>query len=201
MTQAKMTQAKPRFNTFEEYLSYDDGTDARYELVDGVLVEMGSETRLNEKIALRLLNQLLQVVSIDLIARGTQIAVQSRTVTARNPDLMILTEELDFLLSQRSQSLVTFDMPPPMLIVEVVSPGEPGSQNYDRDYIEKRAEYAARGIPEYWLIDPTREVVLVLYLEQEQYREVGQFRNDDRISSPTFPKLTLTAQQILKVGR
>ena len=29
--------------TLEEYLKYDDGTDIRYELVDGVLVEMGAE--------------------------------------------------------------------------------------------------------------------------------------------------------------
>lgn len=196
-----MTQAKPRFNSLEEYLTYDDGTDTRYELVDGVLVDMGSEKRLNEKIAIWLLSQFLQVVSIDLIARGTQIAVQSRTVTARNPDLMILTEELDQVLSQRSQSLITLEMPAPMLIVEVVSPGEPGSQNYERDYIEKRKEYASRGISEYWLIDPVREVVIVLYLEGEQYSEIGRFRNDACISSRTFPELNLTAAQILNAGR
>lgn len=196
-----MTQAKPRFSTLEEYLNYDDGTDTRYELVDGVLVDMGSEKRLNEKIALWLLSQFLQVVSIDLIARGTQIAVRSRTVTARNPDLMILTEELDQALSERSQSLITLNMSAPVLIVEVVSPGEPGSQNYDRDYIEKRREYASRGIAEYWLIDPTRAVVIVLSLEGEQYSEIGRFRNDDRVSSRTFPELNLTAAQILNAGR
>lgn len=46
-----MTQAKPRFKTIEEYLDYDDGADTRYELVDGVLVEMPPESRLNQKIA------------------------------------------------------------------------------------------------------------------------------------------------------
>ena len=105
-----MTQAKQRFRTIEEYLDYDDGTDTHYELVDGELVEMGAEKRLNEKIALWLLSQLLQFVPIDLIARGTQISVRGKTATARNPDLMILTEELDQILSQQSQSLITFDM-------------------------------------------------------------------------------------------
>ena len=33
--------------TLEEYLNYDDGTDARYELVDGILVEMGAESDIN----------------------------------------------------------------------------------------------------------------------------------------------------------
>ncbi|NJN49181.1 MAG: hypothetical protein HC805_04565 [Alkalinema sp. RL_2_19] len=43
-------------------------------------------------------------------------------------------------------------MPVPQLVVEVVSPGEPGEKNYDRDYVEKRCEYAARGIAEYWIV-------------------------------------------------
>ncbi len=186
--------------TLEEYLSYDDGTESRYELVDGVLVEMGSERRLNEKIALWLLSQFLQFVSIDLIARGTQLCVASSTVTARNPDLMILTTELDRVLSHSTQSLITLNMPAPALVVEVVSPGDEGTENYDRDYVEKRQEYAARGIPEYWIIDPDRHVVLVLTLQGQEYQE-QRFVGTETIISPTFPKLTLTAEQILTAGK
>jgi len=195
-----MTQAKQRFRTIEEYLDYDDGTDTHYELVDGELVEMGAEKRLNEKIALWLLSQLLQFVPIDLIARGTQISVRGKTATARNPDLMILTEELDQILSQQSQSLITFDMPAPALVVEVVSPGEPGTDNYDRDYVDKPKEYAARGIPEFWQIDPSRSVVIVLTLKDGAYQS-REFRGSDRVLSVAFPDLQLTAEQILRAGR
>jgi Uma2 family endonuclease len=38
--------------TIEEYLNYDDGTDTRYELVDGVLVEMGAESTLNTQMSI-----------------------------------------------------------------------------------------------------------------------------------------------------
>jgi Uma2 family endonuclease len=38
MTQAATPGLKPL--TFAEYLVYDDGTDTRYELEDGILVEM-----------------------------------------------------------------------------------------------------------------------------------------------------------------
>jgi len=34
-----MAQAKPRFSTFEEYLSYDDGMDKLYELFNRGLSE------------------------------------------------------------------------------------------------------------------------------------------------------------------
>jgi Uma2 family endonuclease len=199
MRSDSMTLATHRRMTVEDYLAYLEGREGRYELVDGALLEMGAESRLNEKIALYLLQQFLQFVSIDLIARGTQITVTDSTATTRNPDLLVLTPALDRALTQATQSLITLDMPPPILVVEVVSPGKPGNENYDRDYIAKRLEYAARQIFEYWIIDPQNQVILVLNLKDDRY--VGQsFSGARRIESPTFPHLTLTAEQILKAG-
>lgn len=45
-----MTTTTRKF-TFEEYLAYDDGTNTRYELVDGDLVPMGIGTGLHGAIA------------------------------------------------------------------------------------------------------------------------------------------------------
>jgi Uma2 family endonuclease len=42
--------------TLEEYLAYDDGTDNRYELVDGELMEIPPETKRNNLIAIYLLS-------------------------------------------------------------------------------------------------------------------------------------------------
>ena len=44
-----MTIATKRL-TFEQYLAYDDGTDVRYELVDGELVPMSIGTGLHAEI-------------------------------------------------------------------------------------------------------------------------------------------------------
>lgn len=44
------------------------------------------------------------------------------------------------------KSLITLAMPNPVLVVEVVSPGNENIPNYQRDYEEKPKEYAARGI-------------------------------------------------------
>jgi Uma2 family endonuclease len=56
-----MPQAKTRFNTIEDYLTYDDGTDTRYELVNGVLVEMGAENPGNVAIAMFLVTIFFQL--------------------------------------------------------------------------------------------------------------------------------------------
>lgn len=167
-----MTQARTRFNTFEEYAALDPAElpEGNYELVDGVIVEMGAENLQNIEIASFLFSVLLQFVPYYFLHRGTEIAVSSRLVTSRFPDLLVLTEETRSAMSRNRRSLITLEMPAPRLVVEIVSPGEPGSDNYNRDYIEKRQEYAKRGIPEFWLVDPVRAVVFVLTLVGDTYQ-------------------------------
>ncbi len=190
-----MTTTTKRF-TLEEYLAYDDGTDKRYELVNGELVEMPSESDLNNAIAIYLITVLIQVVSARLLRRGTEVAVSGARATSRVPDLMVLSEELAAALSGASRSIVMPDMPPPTLVVELVSPGK---ENEDRDYRYKRSEYAARGIAEYWIIDTDRAQVAVLTLVDGFYEETV-YRGSDRIQSSTFPTLELTAEKVLKAG-
>ncbi len=196
-----MTQAKPRFRTFAEYAALDPSElpEGNYELVDGVIVEMGAENDGNVLIAGFLFSVLLQFVPHYLMRRGTEIRVSSSLVTSRYPDLMVLTEEIHQSLKRDRRSLITLEMPAPKLVVEVVSPGEPGDPNYDRDYVDKRSEYANRAIPEFWLVDPGRAVVLVLSLAGNAYEET-EFRGSDLIQSKQFNQLNLTAQQILTAG-
>ena len=193
-----MTQAKTRFRTLEEYAALDPSElpEGNYELVDGVIVEMGAENDQNLEIVSFLFFVFLKFVPYTLIRKGTEIAVPSRLVTSRFPDLTVLTEETRAAMKRDRRSLITPEMPTPSLVIEVVSPGEPGSDNYTRDYTKKPEEYAKRGIPEFWLIDPARAVVLVLVLDGESYR-AKEFKGSDRIQSPTFTALNLTAQQIL----
>jgi Uma2 family endonuclease len=86
-------------------------------------------------------------------------------------------------------------MPPPRLVVEVVSPGK---TNRDRDYINKRSQYGAIGVDEYWIIDPQAQTVLVLSLTGEEYQEVGQFQGKEAIVSIAFAELVLTAEQVFQ---
>ncbi len=194
-----MTQAKQQFRTIEEYLDYDDGTDTRYELVDGELVELPNEKQTNLLIARFLFLCFVQMgIPFNRVGDKQQIDVKSLTVKAREPDLTVITEETREAMGDAS--LITHEMPPPMLVVEVVSPGKPGEQNYDRDYVDKPKEYAARGIPEFWQVDPDRAVVIVLTLNDGAYRS-REFREGDRVISPTFPELKLTADQVLRAGK
>jgi Uma2 family endonuclease len=82
-----MTQSKTRFKTLEEYAALDtsDLPEVRYELVDGVIVEMGAENDVNIEIAMILAFAFGDFVSTRLLRRGTEIEVTSVFVTCREP--------------------------------------------------------------------------------------------------------------------
>lgn len=79
-------------------------------------------------------------------------------------------------------------------------------------YYLKLAEYEELGIPEYWIVDylglggrkfvgnPKRPTVSVYELVDGEYQQVKQFREDERIESPTFSELNLTAKQVFQAG-
>ena len=181
--------------TLAEYLEYDDGTENRYELVDGVLIPMPPESRINNRIASVLFACFLKKgIPPHLISIGTEIVTIGSRATTRLPDLLILGEELAAALEGATRSTITLDMPPPELVVEVVSPGK---ENRDRDYRYKRSEYAARRVEEYWIVDPQEQQVTTLQLVSGLYEE-NVCTGSSNLESGKFGRLELTAEQLLQ---
>jgi Uma2 family endonuclease len=195
-----MTVATTRKMSLEEYLTYDDGTDTRYELVDGVLVAMGAENPLNPQIASFLFSVFLGMgIPYYQLVIGHQIGVSSTKASARQPDLIVHSPESDAAISHDGK-LLRSGLPAPMMVVEVVSNSAKDKKSHARDYDEKPKEYAERGIPEMWLIDPDLAWVKVGTLVNGAY-QFRDFTGNSLIISPAFPDLTLTAAQVLTAGR
>ena len=191
-----MTAITGKRLTLEEYLKYDDRTDSQYELVAGELVAILPESPKNVQISLFLLVNFLKFVPVNRLTNKVEIVVAGSRATTRIPDLVVLTDELVKALEGATRSTITLDMPPPTLVVEVVSPGK---ANEDRDYRYKRSEYAARGISEYWIVDPQINAVTVLILVDGFYEET-RFTGNILIVSNIFPELQLTPEQVLNAG-
>jgi len=190
-----MLTIKPRFETFEEYLVYEDNSEKLYELFNGELIEVPPESGLNFQIANRLFLVFALILGTDRVrGHGLELEVRGEPKN-RYPDLTIIREEHIQLLSKRNTILLS--MSPPLLVVEVVSPGE---IQRDRDYIAKRIQYQDCGIPEYWIVDPQTQTILVLELVNDVYTIVGNFSNDDLVRSPTFGQLKLRILDILNAN-
>lgn len=185
--------------SFEEFFDYDDGTENRYELEDGRLRLMPTESEINRRIASFLFAYFLQLgIPFYRLSMATEVAVSGTRSTVRLPDFLVLSEELAQALDGATRSIVILDMPPPQLVVEVVSPGE---QNAQRDYRYKRSQYQARGIAEYWIVDPMQQKITVLNLVAGLYEE-AVFSGNEVISSPLLSEVgqpsPLTAMQVLQ---
>jgi Uma2 family endonuclease len=199
-TDALKLPTVPKRLTLEEYLN--DATDRglRHELENGIVVEMGAENPLNPSIAVFLLVYLLQEMGVPAIylAIGHQLEVRSSNATARQPDLMVHTAESHHAIFS-GEKILRLTSPSPLLVVEVASQTKTDAKSKKRDYETKPREYADRGIPEMWIIDPERSWIQVGRLVGGQY-QFETFTGDDAIESKIFPQLNLTAAKILTAG-
>jgi len=192
-----MSLATQRFS-LDAYLSFDDGTDTTYELVNGELIPMalglGQHGEISDFITTQLRGE-IQRLGLPWVSKQMVIGIQSprgdRWDTVRIPDVVVLPIEQWRSLQQR-EAVIRLDEPPPLLVVEVVSETTKGV-----DYRAKRAEYSVLEIPEYWIVDPLLAQVTVLTLAEGWY-DAAEFTGDMSIQSSTFSEFSSTAKQLLR---
>ena len=196
---AKTTQNTKSRVTFADYLTYFDGSDTKYELVDGELVAMSLATGKHggiTKFLERDLDGEIERTGLPWIALQGIVGVRCpRGIgldTVRIPDVVVMQRN-DWQALQEREAVIDFDLSAPLLVIEVISPS---TKNID--YRAKRTEYAARDIPEYWIVDPLEAKVTVL-INSDGWYDVTEFFDSDRIISPTFPELQLTPQTIFSI--
>ncbi|MCL1463426.1 Uma2 family endonuclease [Argonema galeatum] len=177
--------------SFEEYLAYHDDTDLKYELFNGELIPMPPASGIHALIMVFLYDIFkaeIQRLGLNWLAIPNSVGVRTAERKSRIPDLVILSEIQRESIRTMSSAVLESS---PILAVEIVSEGNPQD-----DYRYKRSEYAVRGIPEYWIVDPIKSKISILLLVEGFY-ERTEFTGNQTIVSPTFPELTLTVEQIL----
>ncbi|WP_017299067.1 Uma2 family endonuclease [Nodosilinea nodulosa] len=191
-----MVQLNQRFQSCEDYLAYDDGTNNLYELFNGELIEVPPESGFNVETANFLFALLLPIVGHRRL-RGHGLELEMRGEPRnRYPDLTVIYKEQVEQLNRRNTLRIS--MGPPMLVVEIVGPGK---VQHNRDYIAKRGQYQNLGIPEYWIVDPQTATILVLELGDGVYCEAAMFRGENFLSSPQLGSLNIKAQQMLQIPK
>ena len=69
-----------------------------------------------------------------------------------------------------------------------------------RDYEDKRRDYAKAGVPEYWIVDPEQKKLLVLLLDNREYRVHGEFGLGEIASGRLIPGLRVDVDQLMKLA-
>ncbi|MBF2064565.1 MAG: Uma2 family endonuclease [Calothrix sp. C42_A2020_038] len=201
-----MTQALPELKlyTFDEFIEWYPNKGKRYELHDGVIVEMPPETGDHTGIISLLLKLIvleIEKLTLPYLVSASAFVKPPNTKSAYIPDMLIINR--DNLKNEplwKKQSTLIYPESVP-LVIEIVS------TNWQDDYYKKLADYEEMNILEYWIVDydalggrkfignPKQPTITVCELIDGEYQMTG-FTATNRIVSPTFPQLNLTAQQV-----
>ena len=196
-----MTYTKTRYKTYRDYLDADHYSDGNYRLLSsGEVIQLPPEDIENAFIASELTEQLKRLIgNRRLVSTATEIQVNpvGDDRVNRRPDVTVLRPEHINLISKLGRNAVLIGMPPPLIVVEVVSKGGKRTPNYLRDYEWKRSQYEWWQIPEYWIVDRHRAQVVIHTLDGEGYYSARLYRGDSAIASAAFSTLSLSASDLL----
>ncbi len=199
--------AQPKLMTFAEFAEWKS-EDKFYELHNGVVVEMPQPVGKHEQVKGFLATELVfeyRKANLPYFLPSQAFVKLADADSAYLPDILIVKSSnlVNEPLWEKQSTIIQGASI--VIAIEVVS------TNWRDDYLIKLKEYEEMGIPEYWIVDyqgiggrrfignPKQPTILVHELIDGEY-QVTAFQGGDRVVSPTFPELGLTASQIFEAG-
>ncbi len=199
------TQIKPI--NFEEFLEWYPEDGKRYELIEGVIVEM-LPTGSHEDIS----GFLIAELSVEIRKQNLPYSIPKncllKPIAPRSgyvADVAVINREKpkDEPLWEKSSVIQNGQTIP--LVIEVVS------TNWRDDYGHKFFEYEAMGIVEYWIVDyralgavryigkPKQPTITICQLIEGEY-QMEKYVQGSRLKSSIFPELELTTDVIFQAA-
>ena len=199
------SQTKPI--SFEAFLEWYPDDGKRYELIEGVIVEM-LPTGSHEDISGFLIAELNFEIRKQNLPYSIPKNCLLKPLAPRSgylPDVAVVNREFikDEPLWNKSSVIQNGQTVP--LVIEVVS------TNWRDDYGHKFVEYEAMGITEYWLVDycalgavryigkPKQLTITICKLIEGEY-QMEKFVKGERLKSSVFPELELTTDGIFQAA-
>lgn len=156
--------------------------DSRYELHDGILLDMSPAPLPYHQDVLLNLALLFRVFLMEHQAGKAYVAPVDVIL---GPD-EVVQPDLFVLLGDPKRKLDGPLRGAPDLVVEILSPG-----SVYRDQVEKRALYAQCGVQEYWIVDPDAKSVEINRLQGGVYLLHAFASGEGAITSALLPDLTV----------
>lgn len=154
----------PKHNayTIEDIYALPDGQ--RAELIDGQIYDMAPPSRIHQKISTQLVSCINHYISehhenCEVYAAPFAVFLNKDNKNYVEPDVSVICDP-DKLDDKGCNGA-------PDWIIEIVSPG-----SRQMDYYTKLFKYRTAGVREYWIVDPTKNFILVYDFENnesEQY--------------------------------
>lgn len=192
---------------FEEFIDWYPEDSKRYELIEGVIVEV-LPTGSHEDVSGFLIAELnfeIRKQNLDYSIPKNCLLKPLAPRSGYLPDIAVINRQQikDEPLWKKSSVIQNGKTVP--LVIEVVS------TNWRDDYGHKFVEYEAMGIAEYWIVDyralgavryigkPKQPTITICKLIEGEY-QMEKFVKGDLLKSSVFPQLKLSVDTIFQAA-
>ena len=178
-------RADVRGMTYDEYsLLPDDGK--RYQVIEGELTVSPSPNFRHQDTVWNL-GQRMRVYAKEhglgvVIGAPMDVILEPNTIV--QPDLLFIRHENMEIIGDVIEGA-------PDLCIEVLSPSTGLHDRYT-----KKAVYARCGVPEYWIVDPAREMVSVFERDGDTYVVRVEATGDDVVTSGVLTGFQIAARSV-----
>ena len=168
-----------------DYLYLNRLTNRQVEFSDGHVEVPPMPTKSHQRIVSYLLRAIEDFSKSQNLGQAVQAPypLKLRTGRFREPDIV-------FALSEHARWLGEAFAEGADLVVEVLS------EDRNRDLVVKRREYAEAAIPEYWIVDPVNQNIMVLRLTGNDYVAHGEHGAGQRLRSALLPGLEIETDSV-----
>jgi Uma2 family endonuclease len=185
---------KQQTYSYADYLTWDD--NERWELINGVAYNMShAPSRRHQLISSELYVQIKNFLEktqsrceayyAPFDVRFPEGAHDDEIIDAVQPDIVVVCDS-DKLDEKGCQGAPDF-------IVEILSPS-----TEHKDCVIKRSLYEKNRVKEYWIIDPSNNLVTVYQLDEFGYGKPSIYAGKDRLSVKTLHGLEIDLDKVFR---
>ena len=180
---------KLKFETYEEFRQWTETQAGYWILIRGVPMPSPSPSRWHQEVSKRLLMMLNETVEKTNLGKvyNAPLDIVFRPNTVYQPDLMvILNDRFDRMTKTHIEGS-------PNLVMEILSP-----RTAKLDLIDKRYDYAAAGVSEYWIVDPDSATVDLYALDSGTLSLRHSARKKGTITSILIPTFSVVLEELFR---
>lgn len=184
-----MEQVEPKAKlTYDDYANTPEGE--RYELIDGELIRLQSNSTIQQHVSMRLLAQLFRVEDKGLgsiYIMPFDVVLSDHDVV--QPNLMFISRERRHIITAANVQGA------PDLVVEILSPSI-----RKRHWTPKWELYERHGVKEMWLIDAEFGNIWVMLQQGGRLEVSGEYEEGQSFASETLGGLTIDLNDVFQGG-
>jgi len=177
-----MAMRREQYYTYEDWQNFDLGEGRHAELIDGDMYMMASPSSRHQAILMEMSRQLSNHLRGKRCKPYFGLGVQLEKNTVLIPDLIVICDPKKLTKSSYEGA--------PDLVVEVLSPS---TAKYDK--LTKFILYQQAGVPEYWIVDPTDNILTIHRLIDGKYT-TSVYSDTDTAPVNAIPGFTMDLSEV-----